>query len=54
MKKYDYLVNNKVSVGYSDTKLSGMFYVSNSTIHNEIENIRKTMNNKRKPTEILD
>ena len=50
---YDYLVNNKVSVGYSDTKLSGMFYVSNSTIHNEIENIRKTMKNKRKPSEIL-
>ena len=50
---YDYLMNNKVSVDYSDTKLSEIFYICNSTIHNEIENIRKTMKNKRKPTEIL-
>ena len=50
---YDYLMDNQVSVDYSGSKLSEIFYISNSTIHNEIENIRKTMKNKRKPTEIL-
>jgi hypothetical protein len=30
-----------------------MFYLNNANIHDEIENIRKNMKNKRKPTEIL-
>jgi hypothetical protein len=30
-----------------------MFYINNVTLHDEIENIRKNMKNKRKPTEIL-
>ena len=50
---YDYLIQDQVTVNYSDSNLSQIFYISNSTIHNEIESIRKTMKNKRKPTDIL-
>jgi len=50
---YDYLIKDQVSVNYSDSNLSQIFYITNSTIHNEIESIRKTMKNKRKPTDIL-
>ena len=51
---YDYLINGERSTNYSnDEKLSEIFYLTNSTIQEEIENIRMTMKNKRKPTEIL-
>ena len=50
---YESLIENQVTVNYSETNLSQMFYVSNASIYHEIEKIRLTMNNKRKPTEIL-
>ena len=50
---YDYLIKDQITVNYSDSNLSQIFYISNSTIHNEIESIRQTMKNKRKPTDIL-
>ena len=49
----DELLSEKVKTNYSDTYLTGIFYINNITIHNKIEEIRKTMKNKRKPTEIL-
>ena len=51
---YDYLINGEKGTNYSNNeKLSEIFYLTNSTIQEEIEKIRKTMKNKRKPTEIL-
>ena len=51
---YDYLINGEKTTNYSNNeKLSEIFYLTNSTIQEEIEKIRKTMKNKRKPTEIL-
>jgi hypothetical protein len=53
---YEQLTNNKVTVEYEDNisqDLSEMFFLNNITIHNRIENLRKKMNYKRKPTEIL-
>ena len=47
---------NKVTVDYKDNiklNLSELFFLNNITIHNRIENLRKKMNYKRKPTEIL-
>jgi len=47
---------NKVTVNYKDNinqDLSELFFLNNITIHNRIENLRKKMNYKRKPTEIL-
>ena len=50
---YDDLINKKVKTNYSDTYLTEIFYISNMTIHNKIEEYRGRMKNKRKPTEIL-
>ena len=53
---YEQLTNNKVTVECEDNinqDLSEMFFLNNITIHNKIENLRKKMNYKRKPTEIL-
>ena len=51
---YDYLIKGEKSTNYSSNeKLSEVFYLTNSTIQEEIEKIRLTMKNKRKPTEIL-
>jgi len=53
---YEQLKNNNVKVDYGDNiqqDLSEMFFLNNITIHNRIENWRKKMNYKRKPTEIL-
>ena len=50
---YEYLINGEKSTDYSDEKLSEAFYLVNLTIYEEIEKIRLTMKNKRKPTEIL-
>ena len=51
---YDYLINGENGTNYSNNEnLSEIFYLTNSTIQEEIEKIRKTMKNKRKPTEIL-
>ena len=47
------LVKEKVKVDYSETYLTQIFYITNKTIHDQIEDIRKNMKNKRKPTEIL-
>jgi hypothetical protein len=53
---YEQLKKNYVKVDYGDNiqqDLSEMFFLNNITIHNRIENWRKKMNYKRKPTEIL-
>ena len=50
---FDDLIKGRVKTNYSDTDLTQMFFISNITIHNQIEEIRKNMKNKRKPTEIL-
>jgi hypothetical protein len=50
---YEDLLEGKVKVNYSETFLTKAFYITNSTIHNKIEEIRGKMKNKRKPTEIL-
>ena len=47
------LLKDTVTPNYCENKLSQMFYLNNATIHDEIETIRKSMKNKRKPTEIL-
>lgn len=47
------LLTDSVKPNYCENKLSKMFYINNATLHDEIENIRKNMKNKRKPTEIL-
>ena len=47
------LISGKVNTNYSDEYLTQMFYLNNKTIHNQIEEIRAKMKNKRKPTEIL-
>lgn len=47
------LLKDPVTPNYSENKLSQMFYLNNVSLHDEIENIRKNMKNKRKPTEIL-
>ena len=47
------LLKDSVKPNYCENKLSQMFYINNVTLHDEIENIRKNMKNKRKPTEIL-
>jgi hypothetical protein len=47
---------NRQTVDYGDNikqDLSEMFFLNNITIHNRIENLRKKMNYKRKPTEII-
>ncbi len=49
----DELLNKKVQSNYSKIELTDMFYINNITLHNRIEEVRKTMKNKRKPTEIL-
>ena len=49
----DNLLDEQVQLQYTDTHLTGAFYITNKTIHNKIEEIRKIMKNKRKPTEIL-
>ena len=53
MQTFDNLLKEPVTPNYSENKLSGMFYLNNASIHDEIEEIRKNMKNKRKPTEIL-
>ena len=53
---YDYLLNGQKKVNYSDNNndiLSEVFFLTNSSLQEEIENIRLTMKHKRKPTEIL-
>ena len=53
---YDNLINNKNNVNYENninSELTEAFYINNMTIQNNIENIRKEIKNKRKPTEIL-
>ena len=47
------LLKDSVKPNYCENKLSQMFYLNNVALHDEIENIRKNMKNKRKPTEIL-
>jgi hypothetical protein len=47
------LLKDSVKPNYCENKLSQMFYLNNVTLHDEIENIRKNMKNKRKPTDIL-
>ena len=49
----DDLLDEQVQLKYTNTHLTGTFYISNKTIHNKIEEIRQSMKNKRKPTEIL-
>ena len=49
----DDLLDEQVQLKYTSTHLTGTFYTSNKTIHNKIEEIRQSMKNKRKPTEIL-
>ena len=49
----DELLNKRVELNYSEIDLTDAFYINNITIHNKIEEIRKKMKNKRKPTEIL-
>ena len=50
---FRHLLKDSVIPNYCENKLSQMFYLNNANIHDEIENIRKFMKNKRKPTEIL-
>lgn len=53
---YQQLNENKVTVDYGENikqDLSELFFLNNISIHNRIENLRKKMNYKRKPTEIL-
>ena len=52
---YEYLKNGEIFVNYSDIRdnLSEVFFLVNSSVQKEIENIRLSMENKRKPTEIL-
>jgi hypothetical protein len=53
---YERLTTDKVNVKYDtniEIDLTQIFFLTNISIHNEIENIRKKMNNKRKPTDIL-
>ena len=47
------LLKEKVTPNYSTNQLSQMFFINNASIHDEIENMRQSMKNKRKPTEIL-
>ena len=53
---YDYLSNGKIDVNYENginSQLTELFYINNKSIHNDIENSRNKMNNKRKPTDII-
>ena len=53
---YHQMQLNRETVDYGDNikqDLSEMFFLNNITIHNRIENLRKKMNYKRKPTEII-
>ena len=53
---FEQLNKNKVKVDYGNdikSDLTELFFLNNITIHNRIENLRKNMNYKRKPTEIL-
>ena len=50
---YEELTSNKEKPSYSDTYLTQAFYVTNISIHNEIERMRLAMKNKRKPHEIV-
>ena len=50
---YADLIKGKVKPNYSNTYLTEIFYINNKTLHNQIEEIRANMKNKRKPTEIL-
>ena len=53
---YNDLIEGKIKVDYGnniESDLTGLFYLNNKTIYNDIEYARIQMNNKRKPTEIL-
>lgn len=53
---YEQLINQKVQVNYNENikmDLTQMFYLNNISTHNSIENARKKMERKRKPTDIL-
>ena len=53
---YELLTSNKIHAKYNqglEDDLTQIFFLNNITIHNYIENARKKMNNKRKPTDIL-
>ena len=53
---YERLTSDKIHVKYDEDieiDLTQMFFLTNIDLHNEIENIRKKMINKRKPTDIL-
>ena len=53
---YERLTNERVNVKYDNNieiDLTQIFFLTNISLHNEIENIRKEMINKRKPTDIL-
>ena len=53
---YEELINESINVAYDNntkSNLSQIFFINNISLHNDIENARKKMNNKRKPTEIL-
>ena len=52
---YDYLKNGEMYMNYSGVEdyLSEVFFLVNSSTQKEIEDIRLSMKNKRKPTEIL-
>ena len=53
---YQDLINKKININYGngiESTLSGLFFMNNKSLHNDIEIARTNMNNKRKPTEIL-
>ena len=50
---FKHLLKDSVTPNYCENRLSQMFYLNNAKLHDEIENIRYYMKNKRKPTEIL-
>ena len=53
---YNELINESKNVEYDNntkSNLTQIFFINNISLHNDIENARKKMNNKRKPTEIL-
>ena len=50
------LINEQVNVKYSDNnevKLTKTFFLNNKELHDEIENLRNSTKNPRKPTDIL-
>ena len=51
---YDYLIKGQKNINYTkEENLSEIFYLTNSSLQEEIEKIRAKMKNKRKPTEII-